>query len=281
MLPTTEKFKGFAEVEERPETVTWLDPPVETVGELKLQVAPPLQLKVMVLAMTVLGPKTEMVKLAVWEPIKTTLDRALEERVKTGLPVPETARPVVPLTALEVTATLPEVLPVALGVKLTATVQLWPTFNDAGTVGKLIPQLLVSAKPCEAVMLVMVTAWLPLLMRRAVWLGLVVPTVCAANVRFSGVKRRDPPVRTPFPVTVIACVPPALSLMEICSVWSPTELGSKVTWMLQLLDPPGKEVPQVLVCWKSPLEVMLLMFRAALPTLVSVTNTGLLGLCSG
>jgi hypothetical protein len=51
--------------------------------------------------------------------------------------------------------------------------------------------------------------------------------------------------------------------------------------MVQVPAPPGTEVPQLLVCWKSPLAVMLEMFNAALPTLVSMTATGVLGLRSG
>ena len=60
--------------------------------------------------------------------------------------------------AFDETWTLPVVLPVLVGVKLTEMVHAWPTFNDAGTVGKLVPQLLVSPKPPPVVMLVMVTA---------------------------------------------------------------------------------------------------------------------------
>ena len=56
------------------------------------------------------------------------------------------------------TWTLPVSLPVVVGVKLTVMVQAWPTFNAAGMVGKLVPQVLVCPKPPEAVMLVMVTA---------------------------------------------------------------------------------------------------------------------------
>ena len=72
--------------------------------------------------------------------------------------------------------------------------------------GKFVPQLLVSPKEPVAAMFVIVTASLPLLIRRADWLELVVSTVCAANVIFVGVKTSDPPVKTPFPVTVIVCV---------------------------------------------------------------------------
>jgi hypothetical protein len=50
---------------------------------------------------------------------------------------------VVPLTAFDETCTLPVSLPVVVGVKLTAMLQLCPTFNDAGTVGKFGPQLFV------------------------------------------------------------------------------------------------------------------------------------------
>lgn len=112
------------------------------------------------------------------------------------------------------------------------------------------------------------------------------PTVCAGNVSLLGEKISDPPVRTPFPETVMGCVAeapcgPALSVIAMRSVRNPTEVGSKTIWMMQVPPPPGMEVPHVLVCWKSPLEVMLEMLKAVLPSLVSVTMTGLLGLSSG
>jgi hypothetical protein len=40
-------------------------------------------------------------------------------------------------------------------------------------------------------------------MRRAVLVGLVVPAVCSEKVRLVGEKSKDPPVKMPFPVTVI------------------------------------------------------------------------------
>ena len=73
-----------------------------------------------------------------------TLDRVLDESEKTGLPVPESASAVVPFTALDWTVTAPVTFPDAEGEKFTEIVQLWPTFNVAGTVGKFGPQLLVS-----------------------------------------------------------------------------------------------------------------------------------------
>ena len=61
-------------------------------------------------------------------------------------------------TALDVTPIDPVTFPVEVGVKLTVKAQDWPTFNEVGTVGKLVPQLLVSPKPAEGVTLVRVTA---------------------------------------------------------------------------------------------------------------------------
>jgi hypothetical protein len=138
--------------------VSEVDPPAEIEDELKLHVAPLLQDSTMEFGRSVLGPRAEMVNPAVVEPIGTILDRVLEESENTGLPVPDSTRVVFPFTAFETTATLPVEFPEPVGVKLTATVQLWPTFKVAGTVGKLIPQLSVSEKGGVTVMLVIVTA---------------------------------------------------------------------------------------------------------------------------
>src|SRR5208282_3476729 len=155
MLPLTVKFKGFAEVDERPETVTVLDPPAEIEPGLKEHVGPPAQDSEM-LPRSVLRPVAEIVKVAVVEPMRTTLDRALEESAKLGLPVPASCNVGV-FTAFEEIRTLPLILPVVVGAKLTEMVQVWPTFNDAGTVGRLAPQLLDCPKLPVAPMLVMVT----------------------------------------------------------------------------------------------------------------------------
>ena len=72
--------------------------------------------------------------------------------------MPETEREDDEFVAFEEIWTVPVALPVLAGEKLTAMLQACPTFNDAGTVGKLVPQLLISLKPAETVMLVMVTA---------------------------------------------------------------------------------------------------------------------------
>jgi hypothetical protein len=55
----------------------------------------------------------------------------------------------------------------------------------------------------------------------------------------------------------------------------PPAVGVKVTLMVQLV-PLARLVPQVLVCAKFPLVVMLTMFKTALPVLLRVTFRGAL-----
>jgi hypothetical protein len=152
----TVKFKGLAVLAFNPVRVSALDPPGGIAEGLKVQEAPVLQPKVMA-PWRVLGAAAEIVKLAVLEPIRITLDRALEESENTGLPVPASWSAALVVTALDAIATLPVTFPVLMGLKLTKMVQVWPTFRVAGTVGKLLPQVLVCAKPDPTVMLVIVT----------------------------------------------------------------------------------------------------------------------------
>ena len=84
----TVKFNGFAVLELRLETVRVLDPPTPTEDGPKLHVAPELQDNATG-DRNVLGPAAEMVKVAVLEPMVVTFDRALEESVNTGVPVPD------------------------------------------------------------------------------------------------------------------------------------------------------------------------------------------------
>lgn len=154
-VPVTVRFKGLAVLAVRPDTVSVLDPPTEIEVGLKVHVAPLLQDKA-IGDRKLLGPVAAIAKVVAVEPMRITLDRALLESEKTGLPVPVSCS-AGELTAFEVTRTLPVTLPVEVGVKLTEIVQVWPTLNDAGTVGKLVPQSLVSPNPVVAVMSVMVT----------------------------------------------------------------------------------------------------------------------------
>jgi hypothetical protein len=156
LVPVTEKLRGFAVEEERLKTVRVLDPPAEIVPGLKLHVAPLVQDRLMEFRNDE-GAVAVIVNVAVVVPTRMTFDRALEDSVKTGLPVPVSVS-AGPVVAFEVTATLPVALPVPVGVKLTDTVQDCPTFKDTGTVGKLFPQVLVSANAPVAAIFVMVTA---------------------------------------------------------------------------------------------------------------------------
>lgn len=156
LLPVIEKFNGFAVVDLRPVIVRVLDCPPDTEEGLKLHVAPLLQDSAMG-DRNVLGATTDTVNEAAWDPMSSTFDRALEESEKTGVPVPTKLSEVAPVTAFEVISTVPVVLPVEVGEKLTAMVQAWPTFNTAGVVGKF-PHVLVWPNPPPERMLVMVTA---------------------------------------------------------------------------------------------------------------------------
>jgi hypothetical protein len=78
LVPLTVKFIGLAVLEVRPVTVRLLDPPTEIEGGLKVHVAPEPQAKAMD-PRNVLGPAAAMVKVALVVPMRTTLDRWLEE----------------------------------------------------------------------------------------------------------------------------------------------------------------------------------------------------------
>lgn len=83
------------------------------------------------------------------------------------------------MTALSVMTTDPVTLPGAVGVKVTLMAQLAPTATEA-------PQVLVAVKGPVVVILVMVNAAPPELVRVIVCAGPVVPTGSAENVRLVG-----------------------------------------------------------------------------------------------
>ena len=79
------------------------------------------------------------------------------------------------------------------------------------------------------------------------------------------------PEETPVPVRLTVCVAGlALSVMVKEPLREPLAVGVKVTLRLQLALAARLE-PQVLVWEKSPLAVMLVMLRVALPVLLRVT----------
>ena len=76
----------------------------------------------------------------------------------------------------------------------------------------------------------------------------------------------------PVPVRLTVWgLPVALSVTVIVPGRLPTAVGVKVTLMEQLA-PAAREAPQVLVWEYGALATMVVMFRAAVPELVSVTD---------
>jgi hypothetical protein len=167
-------------------------------------------------------------------------------------------------------------LPVLVGVKVTETVQLSPTFNDVGSV----PQIGVWAKsPVMSIFERVREVW-PVLVILTTWLGLVSPTIWEGKLSFVGVMVTAPAdVTIPVPVTVMRWgLPSALSSMEIWSVLKPVVVGVNVIWREQLPPPAGRVVPQLFVWAKSPPAVIPVMLKGALPALMSVTERGSLAL---
>jgi hypothetical protein len=121
-VPVTVKFKGLAVVDERLFTVRVLDCPARIELGLKLQVAPEVQERAMLLV-NELGAEAVMLNVVEVVPMRTTFDRLLAERENSGVPVPVSVTPAAPFAALDRTVTLPERLPLPLGVKVTEIVQ--------------------------------------------------------------------------------------------------------------------------------------------------------------
>ena len=100
--------------------------------------------------------------------------------------------------------------------------------------------------------------------------ALVVATCCAVKVSAAGAAPRT--TFAPVPVRETSCgVPAALSAMFNEPVRVPVAAGVKVTFTMQLV-PTARLVPQLLVCAKSPLAVMLEMLAAAVPVFETVTG---------
>jgi hypothetical protein len=97
-----------------------------------------------------------------------------------------------------------------------------------------------------------------------------VPTFCAGKVK-EAEERLTVDAATPVPARLTVCVAGlALSVMVTAPVLVPAAVGLKVTLRVQLA-PAATLEPQVLVWEKSPLAVMLVMLRVALPVLLRVT----------
>ena len=190
------------------------------------------------------------------------------ERLTTGA---EAAAPVpVRLTdcglpeALSVMLKVPVRIPEAVGVNVTLMVQLAPAATE-------LPQVSVSAKSPLAEILVIVKVAEPVLLSVTVCAALVVPTVWLAKVIEVAERLAVVVGAVPVPVRLTVCgLPEALSVMLKVPVRIPEAVGVNVTLMVQLA-PTATELPQVSVSVKSPLAEMLVIVRATLPVLDSVT----------
>ena len=160
--------------------------------------------------------------------------------------------------------TLPRCRPAEIGENVTLMVQLAPA-------ARLVPQVLVSAKGALVVMPVMLTAVAAVLVSVVVCAALVVPTPWLSNsMPTSDPKDCGENVRvTPVPCKLMLSGPSgALEATVKLPPRKPTEVGAKVTLMIQLA-PPATEVPHVLPARanSAPLIVMLVMDSAVGPVL--------------
>jgi hypothetical protein len=96
-----------------------------------------------------------------------------------------------------------------------------------------------------------------------------VPTACAGKVKEAGERLTRGAVPVPVRLTVwVAGL--ALSVMVIEPLREPVAVGVNITLRVQLAL-AATLAPQVLVWEKSPLAVMLVRLRVALPVLLRVT----------
>ena len=172
--------------------------------------------------------------------------------------------------ALSVIVSVPVVVPLAVGVKVTLIVQLPSAL-------KLTPkQLSVSKKtkePAVTATLEILSVALPVLAKVTDCEALEVPTSMVPKVRlFAESKTLG---LEPVPVKPTVCwlpdTPPELSAMVSVPVRVPLALGEKTTLMVQL-PPTLTLLAQIVGSEKSPLVEILAIERAADPVLLRVTG---------
>ncbi len=175
--------------------------------------------------------------------------RLVGESVTAGAGVPELAP--VPFratvwgdpAALSVIVSVPARFPVAVGIKVTATVQVAPAAT-------LVPQLLVWAKSPEAAIEVMASAAVPVLLTVTACAVLVVPVVWDAKVRLVGesvTAGAGVPELAPVPLRPTVCGDPvALSVIVNVPPRVPVPVGENVT-EIEHCALAATLVPQLLV----------------------------------
>ena len=156
--------------------------------------------------------------------------------------------------------------PVAVGLKVTLTMQLELGLSE-------LPQVLVWLKSERFVPLRLT----PLMVTLVLELVLVTVTVCAVLLVPTGTLPKlrevgETLTMVPLPDSATVCgLVLALSLTLSVPLRVPIAVGVKVTLMVHLA-PPARLLPQLLVCEKSPLVVMLVMLSETVPVLVRVTG---------
>jgi len=168
-------------------------------------------------------------------------------------------------TALSFTRNVPVLVPVCVGVNITLIVHL-------DLAAKLAEQVVAEMLKSPVVWVEMpVSATLCLLARVNTFATLLVPTVVIGNVLLAGVSVTG---TMPVPESGTVCgLPGALSVMVKVPVRAPSWVGVKVIVILQFF-PGARVLPHGLVdvvCAKSPLVAMLLIFSVAFPVLVRIT----------
>src|SRR5271157_5953949 len=216
-----------------------------------------------------------LVRVAVRTPLVVLTGWLLNERLLgdrltvAEVPVPLRLRDCGLPLALSVKLTEADRLPVAVGSNVTLTVQLAPAATE-------LPQVLVCAKsPAlapESAMPERLKAAVPPLVRVAVSVPLLVFTDWLPNERLLG--DRLAVAEVPVTLRLRDCgLPLALSVKLTEADRLALAVGSNVTLTVQLA-PAATEVPQVLVCAKSPalapVSAMLERLKAAAPPLVRV-----------
>lgn len=117
----------------------------------------------------------------------------------------------------------------------------------------------------------MLKAASPLLVSVTICAPLVVPTVWLEKIKLAGAKLTAGPAATPVPVRLtVFGLSVALSEMLRLPLRVPVAVGVKNTLTVQFA-PAATLVPQLFVCVKSPLAVILEIVSAPLPLLVKVT----------
>lgn len=177
---------------------------------------------------------------------------------------------------MSLTLKAPDRPPLAVGVKVTLTLQLWP----GARVLSRAPQVFVCVKSPLALIPEIFKVWVPVFVTVTLCGELEPPTVTLPKERLEGVKVTAVADVTPLPLTSMTCgLPEALSVMLNCPVSTPSEEGVNVMSIVQ--DPPlAASVPtQLSVSAKSVFpvlsvsaKVILEIVRGAVPSSTTITD---------